>query len=111
MKNIHSLIRLIDDGLSTQVMLNDGSMIFRFRPHDIIARGNPEAGVVVVRGIVCVDGESPTDRVIPLCDIGGVFGERPRQTFEADPEFFERNPVPRGWTRVHALVPGGIATP
>ncbi|WP_133718769.1 hypothetical protein [Methylocaldum gracile] len=109
MNNVTSLIRLINNGLSTQVMLNDGGMIFGFWPHDIIARGNVEAGVVVVRGMVCVDCQPPQDRVIPLCDIGGVFSERPRQTFMADPAFFQRNPVPRGWTTIHTLLPSTVA--
>jgi hypothetical protein len=101
MSHIDTLIRLIDQGLSTQVMLKDGSMILGFRPHDIIARGRVSAGVVA-RGVV--GGE---DRVVPLCDVGGVFSERPRQAFTADAGFFQRNPVPRGWTRVHAAAASG----
>jgi len=96
------LIRLIDKGVSTQVMLNDGSMILHFCPYDIIARGS-----VVVRGIVCIDPHSLQDRVIPLCDFGGVFGER--SVFAPDPEFFRRNPVPRGWTRSHVLATAATA--
>ncbi|MDD2770585.1 MAG: hypothetical protein PHT19_17860 [Methylococcus sp.] len=103
MNHVSSLIRLIDKGVSTQVMLNDGSMILRFCPYDIIARGSVQAGVVVVRGVVCTDPQAPQDRVIPLCDVGGVFGER--TVFTADPEFFRRNPVPKGWTRIHVLAP------
>ena len=110
MNKVTSLIRLIDNRFSTQVMLNDGGMIFRFWPHDIIARGNVEAGVIVVRGMACGDGREPRDRVIPLCDVSGVFSERPRQTFAADPEFFKRNPVPRGWRTIHALLLGAAAS-
>ncbi|SMF96517.1 hypothetical protein SAMN02949497_3917 [Methylomagnum ishizawai] len=102
MNHVNSLIRLIDQGLSTQVMLNDGSMLPRFRPHDLIARGSPQTGVVVVRGTVCPDDGAPEDRVIPLCDICGVFSERPRQAHPADPAFLGRNPVPRGWTTLRA---------
>ncbi|QSA98975.1 hypothetical protein JWZ97_01590 [Methylococcus sp. EFPC2] len=103
MNPINSLIRLIDGALSTQVMFRDGTMVTRFRPHDIIARGSVEAGVVVVRGVVVADAQAAEDRVIPLCDISGVFSERPQQTFAADPEFLRRNPVPRGWTTIHTL--------
>lgn len=103
MNHVSSLIRLIDKGVSAQVMLNDGSMILRFRPYDIIARGSMQAEVVVVRGIVCIDPQSPQDRVVPLCDLGGVFSEP--AVCAADPEFFRRNPVPRGWTRIHASAP------
>jgi hypothetical protein len=110
MNNVNSLIRLIDKGLSTQVMLNDGSMISRFYPHDVIARGGKQAGVVVVRGMVCIDRQPPQDRVIPLCDIGGVFSEQSQQAFAADPGFFQRNPVPRGWTTIHARRPDAITT-
>ena len=102
MNQVNSLIRLIDQGVSTQVMLNDGSMIAKFRPHDLIARGGPQAGVVVVRGTVCPEAEAPEDRVIPLCDICGVFSEQPRQAHPADPAFQSRNPVPRGWTTLRA---------
>lgn len=111
MNHIKSLIRLIDQGISTQVMFNDGSMVRRFWPHDIIARGSMEAGVIVVRGLVCIDPQPPQDRVIPLRDIGGVFGETPRHAFAADPEFFRRNPVPRGWTTIHALAADAAAIP
>jgi hypothetical protein len=93
---------LIDQGLSTQVMLNDGSMILRFLPHDVIARGSVQTGVVVVRGMDCDEPQVPRDLVIPLCDIAGVFSERPRQVYAADPDFRRRNPLPRGWTMVHA---------
>ncbi|QXP82697.1 hypothetical protein [Methylococcus sp. Mc7] len=102
MNHIDTLIRLIDQGFSTQVMLKDGSMILGFRPHDIIARGSVSAGVVVARGLV--GGE---DRVVPLCDVGGVFSEHPREALTADAGFFLRNPVPRGWTRIHAAAASG----
>lgn len=108
MNHINSLIRLIDKGLSTQLMLNDGSMIRRFWPHDIIARGSVQTGIVVVRGMVCDESGSSQDRVVPLCDIGGVFSEQPRQSFAADPDFIRRNPLPRGWTAIHARVADAV---
>ncbi|AAU93211.1 MULTISPECIES: hypothetical protein [Methylococcus] len=98
MNHIDTLIRLINQGFSAQVMLKDGSMIRGFRPHDIIARGGVSAGVVVARGLV--GGE---DRIVPLCDVSGVFSERPRRVLTTDAGFFQRNPVPRGWTRLHPL--------
>lgn len=98
MNPVNSLIRLIDQGCSTQVVLTDGSMIPGFHPHDLIARGNPQTGVMVVRGTVHSGAEGPEDRVIPLCDISGVFSERPKAQHPADPGFLLRNPVPRGWT-------------
>lgn len=110
MNKANSLIRLISKGLSIQVMFHDGSMISRFCPHDIIARGGEQAGVAVVRGMICADGQAPEDRVIPLRDIGAVFSEQPRQVFAVDPGFFQRNPVPRGWTTIHARPPDADPT-
>ncbi|MDF9393648.1 MULTISPECIES: hypothetical protein [Methylococcus] len=104
MNHIDTLIRLIHQGLSTQVMLKDGSMVRGFRPHDIIARGGAAAAVVVVRGRV---GEE--DRVIPLCDVVGIFSEAPRRVLPADAGFFQRNPVPRGWTRLHPAAASGAS--
>lgn len=99
MNHVKSLIRLIDRGDVIQVMLHDGSMIRGFWPHDIIARGNT---VVVVRGLAWTAAQSFEERVIPLCDIGGVFGDRPADAARPDASV-SRRPVPRGWTTIHRL--------
>jgi hypothetical protein len=103
MNPVKSFIHLIDQGFSTQVMLRDGSLIRGFCPYDLIARGNPQAGIVVVRGTVCTDPNSPEDRVIPLGDICGVSSEKPTRACAADAGFLQRNPLPRGWTSLHAM--------
>lgn len=110
MNQLASLIRLIDQGLSTQVLFKDGSMVLPFWPHDLITRGNGGAGVVVVRGLVGAGSQGPIDQVIPLCDIAGVFSQKPRQAFAPDPGFFQRNPVPRGWKTIHARAADAVAT-
>lgn len=98
-----TLIRLIDQGLTARVMLPDGSLIGGFSPHDLIARGPREAGILVLRGVIGGTDDPPEDRVIPLCDIRGAFSDRPLRPAQADPEFLRRNPVPRGWTVIRSL--------
>jgi hypothetical protein len=103
MNYVKALIRLIDQGVSTQVMLRDGSVIRGYWPHDIIARGNLAAGVIVVRGVVSEGSETFEERVIPLCDIGGVFAENLPSATRPEAGAMRPKPVPRGWTSVHHL--------
>lgn len=103
MNYVKSLTRLIDQGVSTQVMLRDGSMIQSFWPQDIIARGDAAAGVIVVRGLVGDSSETLEDRVIPLCDIGGVFAENMPAAIRPEAGALRRKPIPRGWKSIHHL--------
>lgn len=103
MNYVETLMRLIDQKVPTQVMLRDGSVIRGFWPHDIIARGDVAAGVIVVRGQVVASPEALEDRVIPLCDIGGVFAEKAPVTTRPEAAALSGKPLPRGWTRLSHL--------
>lgn len=110
MNYVNTLTNLIQKRLSTQLMFANGSMLLRFQPHDIIARGNSQSEVVVVRGIVCLDGQEPHDRVIPIRDIGGAASEKPPQLFTVDPDFYRRNPVHKGWVVIFSVAQVANAT-
>ena len=103
MDNIRSLIRLIDRRIPVQVMLRDGGVLKDFWPHDIIARGSLQSGVVVVRGVISTSADSYQEHTVPLCDIGGVFPVKGDFAAATDSITVQRKPAPRGWTTIHGL--------